>query len=418
MRPGQHRWRSIPFALLLAAHAWATGQIKPNEALSLDQCIALALERHPLILASSERHQAATARIRQATAFPFPSIGFNSDLQPHFGDFVNSEEAYFGVSQTLELPRKRTVRGKIAEQESRQVETDIDLVKLEVIFQVRRAFYELLLAQEKLAYAKQDLELAEDYLQKAELKLAAGDVGRVEVLRARVEALSAANAVRVAVSDVNLAKARLNYHLARGKSVPIQVVGQLQIPFLDLNLGELQAEALRLRPELRRLRLSVEKENLVQARARLSNLPDLDFNVSRHRLAGVPTTWSFTVSAPLPFLFQQRQRAEIAASLANARALQRESEQARNSVLVEVEEAHTSAQKARDQILLYQNEILPQAQEVLEMFTFSYQEGEIGGIELIEARRTLNASRRAYADALFEYARAVAALEKAVGRRP
>ena len=418
MRTGGYRWRSIPIALLLAAHAWATGQTKPNEAFSLDQCVAVALERHPLILASSERHQAAVARIRQAKAFPFPSIDFNSDLQPHFGDFVNSEEAYLGVSQTFELPRKRTTRGKIAEQESREVETDIELVKLEVMFYVRRAFYELLLAQEKLAYAKQDQELAEDYLKMAELKLAAGDVGRVEVLRARVEALSAANAVRVAVNDVNLAKARLNYHLARGKGAPIEIVGQLQTPFLDLNLGGLQAEALRLRPELQRLRFSVERENLVRAQARLSNLPDLDFNVSRHRLEGLPTTWSFTVSAPLPFLFQQRQKAEIAESLANTRALQRESEQARNTILVEVEEAHTNAQKARDQILLYQNEILPQAQNVLEIFRFSYQEGEIGGIELIEARRTLNASRRGYADALFENALALATLDKAVGRRP
>jgi cobalt-zinc-cadmium efflux system outer membrane protein len=294
----------------------------------------------------------------------------------------------------------------------------MDLIKLEVVFQVRRAFYELLLAQEKLAYAKQDLELTEDYLRMAELKLAAGDVARVEVLRARVEALSAANAVRTAVNEVDLAKARLNYHLARGKSAPIEVVGQLQRPFLDLNLGELQVEAIRLRPELRRLRLSVEKETLVQASARSSNLPDVDFNVSRHRLEGMPTTWSFTISTPLPFLFQQRQKGEIAESQANARARQREFEQARNGVLVEVEQAYTNAQKARDQILLFQIEILPRAQDVLEMFTFSYQEGEIGGIELIEARRTLNASRRAYADALFEYPSAVAALEKAVGRRP
>jgi len=395
-----------------------SAQAKSEEVLSLAQCIAVALERHPVILASADRHQAAVARIRQAKAIPVPSIDFNSDMQPYFADFINSEEAYLGVSQTFELPRKRTARGKIAEQESREVETDIDLVKLEVIFHVRRSFYEVLLAQEKLAYAKQDLELAENYLQMAELKLAAGDVSRVEVLRARVEALSAANAVKIAVNDVNLAKARLNYHLARGKTAPIQVVGQLRIPFIELNLGDLQAEALRLRPEIQRLRLSVEKENLVQKNARLSNLPDLDFNLSRHRLEGVPTTWSFTVSAPLPFLFQQRQKAEIAESQANARALQRESEQARNTILVEVEEAHTNAQKARDQILLYQDEVLPQAQEVLEMFTFSYQEGEIGGIELIEARRTLNASRRGYADALFEYALALAALEKAAGRRP
>jgi cobalt-zinc-cadmium efflux system outer membrane protein len=411
VRTGPYRWRCIPFALLLA------GQAKSAEVLSLEQCIAAALERHPLIRAASDRHQAAVARIRQATAFPIPSIDFNSDLQPHFGDFVNSEEAYFGVSQLLELPQKRAARRKIAEQESREVETDIDLIRLEVIFQVRRAFYELLLAGEKLGYAKQDLELAQDYLQKAEVRLAAGDVSKVEVLRAKVEALSAASAVRVAENDVNLAKARLNYHLARGKSDPVQVTGQLHLPFQELYLADLQTEALRLRPELRRLRLSVDRETLVQEQARLSRLPDLDLNVSRHRLEGLPTTWSFTVSAPLPFLFQQRQKAEIAESQANARALQRESEQARNTILVEVEEAHTSARKARDQIQLYQSEILPQAQEVLEMFTFSYQEGEIGGIELIEARRTLNASRRSFADALLEYALALGTLEKAVGRR-
>jgi outer membrane protein TolC len=408
----------VNLILVLCLAGALSGQTKPGEALSLDQCIAVALERHPLILASSDRHQAAVSRIRQAKSFPIPSIDFNSDLQPHFLDFVNSEEAYFGLSQTFELPRKRTARGKIAEQESREAETDIDFIKLEVTFQVRRSFYELLLAQEKLAYAKQDLALAQDYLEKAELKLAAGDVARVEVLRARVEALSAANAVKVAANDVNLAKARLNYHLARGKTAPIQVVGQLQIPFIDLSLEDLQTEALRLRPELRRLRFSVERESLVQQNARLSNLPDLDFNMSRHRLGGEPTTWSFTVSMPLPFLFQRRQKAEIAESQANARALQRESEQARNTILVEVEEAHTSAQKARDQIVLYQKEILPQAQEVLEMFTFSYQEGEIGGIELIEARRTLNESRKSYADALFEYALTLATVEKAVGRLP
>ena len=410
--------RMTTLLTVLCLTAALSGQTTPDEALSLDECITIALERHPLILASGDRYQAAVARIRQAKVYPFPSIDFNSDVQPHFMDFVNSEEAYLGVSQTLELPRKRTARGKIAEHESREVETDIEIVKLEIIFYVRQSFYELLLAQEKLAYAKQDLNLAEDYLQKAELKLAAGEVARVEMLRARVEELRAANAVKVAASDVSIAKARLNFHLARGKSAPVEVAGQLQIPFIDLNLGNLQAEALRLRPELQRLRFSVEREDLVQENARLTNLPDLDFNLSRHWLEGLPTTWSFTVSAPLPFLFQRRQKAEIAESQANARALHRESEQVCNSVLMEVQEARTNARKARDQILLYQDEILPQAQEVLEMFTFSYQEGEIGGIELIEARRTLNESRKSYADALFEYALALATLDKAVGRRP
>jgi outer membrane protein TolC len=407
---------SATLALGFCNSLW--GQAKPVDTLSLDQCIALALERHPLIRASLGRHEAAVARIRQATAYPYPSIDFNSDLQPVFLDFAHSKESYLGVSQTFEWPRKRTARGRIAEQEAHEFETDIDLVKLEVLFQVRSAFYQLLLAQEKLEYAKRDRELADDYLQKAELKLAAGDVGRVEVLRARVESLKAANAVRVANNDMDLARAWLNYHLARGKSEPLQVTGTLEVPFADLNLERLKQDALGMRPELRRLQFSVQKEQHIQQYARLGNWPDLDFNASVHRLENEPTTWSITVAVPLPFFFKRRQNAEIAEARANIGALEREADQARNTVWVEVEEAYTNAQKARDEITMYRGQILPQAQEVYDMFLFSYQEGEIGGIELIEARRTLNDSRRSYADALFEYNLALTALEKAVGRMP
>ena len=51
------------------------------------------------------------------------------------------------------------------------------------------------------------------------------------------------------------------------------------------------------------------------------------------------------------------------------------------------------------------------------MFLFSFQEGEIGGIELIEARRTLIEARKSYAGALHNFSVALAALEKSVGQK-
>lgn len=405
-------------ALALTAPSVARAQRKPPDALTLEQCLALALEQHPLIHSSEDRHAASLARIKQATAYPYPSIDFNSDLQPVFLDFINSKESYLGVSQTFELPRKRTERGRIAQEEANEIGTDIDLVKLEVIFQVRCAFYRLLLSAEKLEYAERDLELAKDYQQKAELKLAAGDIGKVEVLRAKVEALKATNQVKAAAKDVDMARVLLNYHLARGKDEPLEVAGLLEAPLVDLNRDRLLEDALAMRPELKKLQFSIQKESHIQQNARLSSLPDLDFNASVHRVENESTTWSFTVSVPLPFLFKQRRDAEIAEAKASIEALRREADQARNTIRVEVEEACTNARKARDEITLFQDQILPQAREVYDMFFFSYEEGEISGMDLIEARRTLNESRRSFADALFEYNLALAALEKAVGRMP
>jgi outer membrane protein TolC len=57
-------------------------QFADTEILTLDQCLALALDQNPLILSAIHRHQASVARIDQATSFPVPSIDFESDVQP------------------------------------------------------------------------------------------------------------------------------------------------------------------------------------------------------------------------------------------------------------------------------------------------------------------------------------------------
>ncbi|MFC1791475.1 TolC family protein, partial [Gemmatimonadota bacterium] len=79
-------------------------------------------------------------------------------------------------------------------------------------------------------------------------------------------------------------------------------------------------------------------------------------------------------------------------------------------------EAYVSLMAAADQIRLFEEDILAQAEEVYRMYQFSYEQGEISGIELIDARRTLNDARTSYANALFNYDVARAAIERSVGR--
>jgi outer membrane protein TolC len=386
------------------------------ETLTLEQCIGLALEQNPLVLSSLSQYRASLARIQQAKAWSQPSLDYDSDLQPRFFDFRGSGESYFGVTQTVEFPGKIGLRGKIAGKESEEILADIDLLKLDLTFQVKQGFYGLLIAQEKLKYAEQDLELARDFLNKAEVKHAAGDIALVEVLRARVEASKAANAVRLAGNEVRLAKAQLNFLLARKKYEPLEVKGDIRRPFVPLDIEQLKDRALAFRPEIKRIRFSLEKESLRKKQAAFNYLPDFDLGVSRHRLEGEKTTWDFTLSFPIPLFFWQPKRGEIAEAEALLKSLQSEAEYLRNAISLEVEEAYMNALTAGQQITLFEEQILTQAEEVYKMFLFSFQEGEIGGIELIEARRTLVEARKSYADALFNYDITLAALEKSVGQ--
>ncbi len=392
------------------------GQTSKKNELTLDQCIAIALQQNPLILSSLQQHQASLARISQAKALPQPSIGYDSDLQPKFFNFKDSGESYFGVSQSIEFPGKRHLRGKIASKESNEIMAEIDLLKLDIVFRVKQAFYGLLLAQEKLKYAQQDLELAQDFLKNAELKFDAGDVAKVEALRARVESAKAANEVRSSTNEVRLAKAMLNFLLARKKYTPLEIKGELKRPSISLNFEELIKRALSFRPEIKRMGYSLEKETLKKKQGYLSYLPDFDLGVSRHRLEGEGTYWDVTLSFPIPLFFWQPKKGEIREAQANVEALKREAEHLKNAITLEVEEAHMNALTASNMIQLFEEEMLTQAEEVYNMFLFSYQEGEIGGIELIEARRTLIETRKSYADALYNYDASLAALEKSIGQ--
>ena len=396
---------------------WLLGQTQSaHEALTLEQCISVALDQNPLLQSSQQFYQASLARIQQARALAQPSLDLDSDLQPSLLNFKGSGESYFGLSQDLDFPGKRSLRGKIATRESSELLMDTEVLKLDLVFQVKESFYGLLLAQEILKYAEQDLELARDFLQKAEIKFEAGDVARVEVLRARVEAAKAENSVKAAANDVRLAKARLNFLLARKKYEPLEIAGEFRRRSPEFTLDELKEKALALRPEIKRVGFALDKESLRKTLGYLSYLPDFSLGLSRHRLAGEPTTWDFTLSARLPVFFWQPLKGEIAEAKANLEAFRKEREHIVNAIALEVEESYSLALMAGRQIELFEKEILAQAEEAYSMFLFSFQEGEIGGIELIDARRTLIEARKSYADALNNFNVALAALAKSVGQ--
>ena len=410
-------------ACLIAAALWlAFSPAEPwaaengPQALTLEQSIELSLARNPLWLSAEDDYQASLARVRQAKEFAQPNLDFDSDLQPGLLSFRQAGESYLGVSQTIDFPGKRSLRGKIAALESREYLADKDRLRLDLVFQVKDAFYSVLLAAEKRSYALQDLELARDFLGKAEAKFEAGDIARVEAVRAGVEVSKAATAVKLAENDVLLAKARLNYFLGRNKFEPLEVAGGLARAPVSIDRESLVQQAIQFRPETVKAAARLEGESGRKKEAALSYLPDFDLGVSRHRITGEATTWGFTLSFPIPLFFWQPARGRIAEARANIMSLERQSEDLRNLIALEVEQACLGAAAAGSQISLFEKEILTQAEDVYNLILFSFEEGEIGGLELIDARRTLVEARKAYADALYTYNMTLAVLERSVGR--
>jgi cobalt-zinc-cadmium efflux system outer membrane protein len=409
------KWIYVAAAAVLAIAPAGFAAVESPAALTLKQCVDISLTRNPLWLSAEDDYQASVARVRQAKEIPQPFLAFDSDLQPKPFSFQESGESYIGVGQTIEFPGRRSLRGRMAASESREVLADKDLLRLEIVFQVKEAFYSVLLAEDKARYALQDLELARDFEQKAQAKYEAGDVAKLEAVRAGVEVSKAAMAAKLAENEVLLAKARLNYLLGRAKLDPLEVRGDLVRVPVPIDREALVERAVRSRPEVARVRAGIDKEKGRKSAAILSYFPDFDLGFSRHRLAGEASTWDLTLSFPVPLFFWQPSRGVVAEARANIRALEKRSEDLFNRISLEVDEASFNARTTAGQIAVFEREILGQAEDVYQLVLFSFQEGETSGIELIDARRSLLEARRAYADALYDHTLAIAVLERAVG---
>ncbi len=416
--------RLVP-AVLIAASCCAGGAralaqpvpVPPSPAaLSLDDCLRLALVEHPSLQSSTHRIAAASARIDTARARPQPTLNIDADLQPQPFNLARSGEGYIGVTQFVEFPGVRRARADIARRERDAVQTDAEAARLEVTFEVRRAFYALLQAQERLRHIEQSRELAGGFLKTAETRFAAGDVARVEVVRARVEAAQASTQVQTAMSAERVARAALNVRMGRSQGEPLAIRGDLRLPPVSVPIEDLRLAALAARPELKRLAFERQAEALRETQAAQERWPGVEVGFSHHRIDGEARTWDLTVALPVPLFFSQARKGPMAEARANVLALEREADHQRHLIGLEVEEAFVVAELARDQIRLYEDDILVNADEAFRMLEFSFTQGEVGGLELIAARRELVNARLGYVDALYGHAVALAALDKAVGR--
>jgi outer membrane protein TolC len=284
-----------------------------------------------------------------------------------------------------------------------------------LIFQVKKAFNELLFELEKETYVEENLAHALDFLKKAQEKYDTGDVSKLEVLRASVEAARVKNEKRVTLNRIKLAKSRLNFVLAQDKYQPIEVEGNLRKAFPSLQLNQLVSQALLLRPEIKKVKLALQREKLAKTQAYLSYLPDFSLGVNRHRITSEPTTWDVSLSFQVPLFFWQPIKGEIAEAKANIESQKQEARFIELSISLEVQNAYHNAVSFKNQIDFFENQVLKEAEEVYRMSMISYKEGKIGSIALIESRKTLIEIKQSYGETLLNYQLALAELEKLVG---
>jgi len=388
-------------------------------ALSREDAIQRALEENPEVIAAQKTWEAARARVAQARALADPELELEYEELTgitRFGDFGGRA---FGVTQQIESPLKWWRRSSAANQAAEAVRLGVfEMTRLDISARVKVAYDRVLFKLKRHEHIRDNLQLAEDFLHKARLRLVAGDVSQLEVLRAEVEAGRAANRLTRAHNEIAIARAELNTLMAQRSGAPLEIDGDLDFRPVKLELESLQQAALQRRPDLLGAEWARESARSQQALARTAFLPDVNIGLFRQTIqaaGGKDDFWRVGLALELPLWGATRQRGQLAEARASAQQAAAEQSALRNRVLLEVERAFMNAQTTAEQVRLYQERIEREAERSFEVASRSYAEGKATYLELLEAQRTLTGVREEYAEALFNHRTAVADLERAVG---
>jgi cobalt-zinc-cadmium efflux system outer membrane protein len=412
--------------LVLCALLWPArlpGAEAP-ETVTLEQAVAEALERNLTLLAERANLPIARARLITARLRPNPVLSLGGDhldlLGTGFNEINAAGPAEFSLRSDFLYERGGKRRSRIE-----AAQGALEVAELEVLnaaralrLQVQSAFVDALLAKENLALARQNREMLERIVEANAVRLRAGELAEVELVRSRLAALQQANAVRRAERELRAALIRLQSLMGRDRFMPaFDVAGELRREGAVPAPEELRRAALENRPDLLALRRegarAAAELRLELARGKV----DWTFGTEYRRqqgLAGTGNMLGFFFSLPLPLFDRnqgeiERARQQIRQSELRLRALE-------NAIRAELEDGWQQFHTARELLEQIEGRMLAQAREVREVTEYSYRRGEATLLELLDAQRAFNDTMQAYNEARAEYARSLYALEAAAGK--
>jgi cobalt-zinc-cadmium efflux system outer membrane protein len=397
--------------LLLAVPVSSVAQ--ENGDFSLHAAIALAQENNPQLAAL--RHQIAAAKGRAWTTWWLTDPVFSVEWEgvPSGTGLGQFDERKLALAQEIEFPTNILWRNRFAGSEVEATAQRYEQGKLEIRAAAIAAYTQFLASRHGLALSKERVELAQEFLDKAEIRRRAGEAPAIEFVRARVELAQAQIELRNFESVYVTAQAQLNTVLGRNPEQEVLATDSLRYHQFDLSLSTLKQHALAEHPRLREANALVGAASHLRKLAWGSLLPAVEVTAFRHNIGGNPDFYGAAIGLKVPLWFAFRQRGEIQEASALLASQENQRANTELQLLAAIESAFAAFEATRRQAESYDTGLLDQANEVYRIALRSYETGEAGYLQLLEAQRTLIEVHQGYITALASYYAAIAALENA-----
>jgi outer membrane protein, heavy metal efflux system len=367
-------------------------------ALGLDQLEALAMSHNPTLAQASARVSSMHGNWVQQGLYPNPRLAYKAD---EIGDDNRAGFQGFSVAQEIVTKGKLGLAQNVASQQVQQAQQEYAAQEWRVRNDVKLRFYEVLLAQRALLLNQEMEKVSGVAVDAANNLFRANQVGRSDVLQARVESDTVQLQTVKARNAHESAWRRLAAVIGMPDLPAQPLAGDLRQDIADSTWDEAWARLFSSSPELSAAQAKVCAAQWAVRKACADRCPnwDVESGYSHDNATGFDTG-GITVSVPVP-LFNRNQGA-IRQANADLQAAQAEVDRVALDLRTRLAAMFERYMNAREFVNRYERDILPNAKESVDLASSRYQAGESNFTALLVAQRTYLQTQITYLDSLRE----------------
>lgn len=380
--------------------------------LVLDQAIAWALERSPVLSASSARAEAATASRSQAGVLPNPEVSVEAENIYGDGpyDGLDGAEVTYGVSQLVELPGKRSNRVRMADAEKTKIHYARDAARLDLIRDVTTAFAELATAQQEVAILEEERNLATEVRDSVAAKVQAGKVPPIQRNKAEIELSASGIAFERSLRNLTTKKQTLASLMGGDTGDFIVTMDSLPPLSAPESLESYRAQ-LPQTPDVKSLDADVNQAKAGLSLEKANVMPDPTFNLGVRDFKE-DNSQAFIAGLSIPFPVFNLNRAGVERAGHDLNAAMLDQRGARLSLDTQLISVYGDFASAYSEANALKTSVLPGAEEAFSFAREGYDAGKFGYLEVLDAQRTLFDARKQLNESVLDYHRQRATIER------
>jgi outer membrane protein TolC len=359
----------------------------PGEQLKLGSLLDYAVENSHELKSIYFRWQASENRAPQVASLPDPKLTYGYFIE-QVQTKTGPQDQTMGVSQTLPWFGKLPLKEKIAVKQAEAEYQDYVAAHLNLTSEIKKAYYEYLWLHDALQINRDHINLLKVVESVASIRFKSGKVSQSTLVQIQVEQ----GRLEDRVKELEALKAPLSsaiyasVGLPAGELLPRPVKDVKPLP--DLNGEELKVLVEQFNPDLEKIRLLKERADLSVKLADKGYYPDLTFGFSYIDTDGGDDPTLATVSLNLPIWRNSLDAAKREA--VNKREslnelLKKTTLDLSSKIDLQVYYYENNLRKNK----LYQNALIPKAQQSIDLALKEFETGRSGFSELLDAERTL-----------------------------